>query len=970
MNKLIKINYNILILTLCAWNLSCQRQPVEKSIPPVESIKQENIKIKTFPLSQDIKLFQWPNTNAEVLLHQTSDIFLFAEGLMELGRLSDRQILSDLGHKTISSFYAHPDNYTSYNMDRTNWVKIAFGIKDISECSKDMREYSECLQHNGRETILLEGPPQYLETKSPNEYTTYQDDGHNHKLPIEGGVAYQFQTELIKPMITYIECHFNKQQLYSFYNNLNFNINCQDLMLCQQADQTSCEEVDRHYSDLLLLLEEPPQVSLPFTSLLTANNEIVRSNILSFSMDYLTKDSQQSQKDALVQIQNRIEDFKSFLISTQSSMLTDNYLTSDNVVIENINAIISEIEILQQNINIATQEADSLSFLENLNTSLQNLFSDLPISPPILNEMNQAVELFRNLPKDQPILNLLLSQPVRKLIILREFANRLNENLLGIAKIVKDTIISGLQQQIAPENIYDVIHLEARSIVADRILNEEYQEESMLPGIEFSNIQMTKKGDQIAFVPTNSKLSFTTNGLTLGTAMSVLAERLKGLSHYEKKFYDNYNHYPLLFSLFNKSLSMVGHYILDKPEGEDRYREVLPTSFFRPINRASTQDRDTNVKIYNYYGQEDEEGIQPGYFAIPDQLALKHDKPFTVDLEKMQEPMLATAIAQAEMIRGASKMLVYLRPDRQNDYNEGMGQITVTEQVKEVVFPKLSVFNLHLGIAGVNLINLQRQGLNIYDLSGQATDVRQWDWEAIAEDGSENPKALMASIHDVREGVHSILNHIDTINMARLMMANEEFIHAVKDLDTENIDNISQIDRNNYKKVSDGIIQLRKLNLGLKFFITTKLQKEEGCFVDNYDVQTKRSGHTMSFDTQVQTLMALVQFYKEAMEITEENGPQGYLLKTSILNAFNCLQEKFFDRENLYYVARQGEDERANLREITDFLRLLYKLEVIVENEADIKQSLDDLRSSLILIYIRQITPLYQTLYQMFVMNP
>ena len=564
--------------------------------------------------------------------------------------------------------------------------------------------------------------------------------------------------------------------------------------------------------------------------------------------------------------------------------------------------------------------------------------------------------------------------------ILEELANGINNILPSVPTMIKNIIISEIEGNIDPDNIYNVVFNEARGQARYKI----FKNKATLPGVEFSNVKMVRESNDVISFSIDEDSSLITDGLTLGTAMSAVAERLKQIEIFEAELYNESKNYQPLFSLFNKSLIMVGHHqLVNKNDDRKTYGEVVPTSFFRPFYFTGNQTREDSVNPYNYYGDEDDGKTQPGYFAIPERLVLEEGKAFAVDLANTQQGnMISTVASQAELVRGASKILHYLRPDKLSSYDETMGILNLatgtdndqtvgggSTGINQSLFPKSSFFNLHLGIAGIVLVNLRRNGIFIHTLEGESVTGNAF------EAGQEGVTPLLVSVHNVEEENYASLDSkVKTIDMARLMMATEEFMSAVKDLDKIDTPSLSEFSRRSYKTVTDGAIQLREVILGLHFSMMIELQREDGCFVETHDIvesrDIKASGGVYDvqdnsrifLDTQIQALLALTRFYRRSLEEAESDGPQAGALKISILEGFNCLTEKLFSSQNQFYVLEEGTDQRPSLRITTDILRLLYKLDFVVSDHTDWRQELNDLRTHWTEIYIEQLEPIKNAL--------
>ena len=88
---------NALAACLFILSLSCQQSPFEKGIENSDDTPSP-VTINMPPLGQEQgHLFEWSDTGSTVLLDKTADIFLFSEGLMELGALSYERYFTEMG---------------------------------------------------------------------------------------------------------------------------------------------------------------------------------------------------------------------------------------------------------------------------------------------------------------------------------------------------------------------------------------------------------------------------------------------------------------------------------------------------------------------------------------------------------------------------------------------------------------------------------------------------------------------------------------------------------------------------------------------------------------------------------------------------------------------------------------------------------------------------------------------------------
>ena len=909
----------ILIILLSILNLSCQRSVLEKPVNPINTIEFSSLTFNMPPL-EGINMST--DTSSDILFDHTADIFLFSEGLIELGRLSDREFFTELGHRVISRFYANSNNYTSYsfcdnssNYDDESpcdenesynndipYIGVAFGVKDVAK-------------HD----------PNFL--KEEHELPSY--DEHSH-----------------------LDCDPKKHGLEE----------------CDPNEYLTSSTIAGLYSSTMRGVRDYIENSQIFGSLESIDSALARVN-----------------SDPELLLTKCFEATGGFLEETISSILED---TSDiplevkSGAINAMRAVEEKIADLQSNLDVAIEQESS----QGIVNTFELFFGIKDINSILCSEDTASVDAHPLCESMDLVINLQTLDNLNMVqnfigwfrgTILEELANGINGILPSIPAMIKNIIISEIERDIDPDNVYNVVFNEARGQAGYKI----FKDKATLPGVEFSNVKMMRETDDIISFSVDEDSPLITNGSTLGTAMSALAERLKQMETFEASLYNESKNYQPLFSLFNKSLSMVGHYQLQlvNTNGDGiTYREVVPTSFFRPLRFTARQTREESVNPYNYYGDENDGKTQPGYFAIPERLILEEGRAraFAVDLASTQQGnMLSTVASQAELIRGASKILHYLRPDKPSSYDETMGILnlaigTDNDQaeasatgIDQSLFPKSSFFNLHLGVAGIVLTNLRRNGILIHTLEGESVSGNEF------QVGQEGVTPLLISVHDVEEEGNVLENEVKTIDIARLMIAIEEFVLAVKGLDKINTPNLSEFSRRSYKTTSDGATQLKEVILGLHFSMIVELQREDGCFVTNHNIVESRNiksnggvydienDSKILLDTQVQSLLALTRFYKRSMEEAEAepDGPQGGVLKRSILKGFSCLTEKLFNSQNQFYVLEEGTNQRPSLRITTDILRLLYKLDFVVSDHANWMQELSDLRTHWTEVYIEQL---------------
>ena len=109
-------------------------------------------------------------------------------------------------------------------------------------------------------------------------------------------------------------------------------------------------------------------------------------------------------------------------------------------------------------------------------------------------------------------------------------------------------------------------------------------------------------------------------------------------------------------------------------------------------------------------------------------------------------------------------------------------------------------------------------------------------------DNSDVPEGTyFASVHDVVEG-EDHFPYVRTLDMARLMIAINEFVSIAEEIQMEDIseDPAFCYAKKYIMEVKDSMELLHTVSYGLNFFMVSKLQREDGSFVSQYDVQERK----------------------------------------------------------------------------------------------------------------------------------
>ena len=512
----------MLLVCLSILSLSCEQSVLEKPVNPIDALDSDPI---IFNLPEDVKISA--DLSSNVLLDHTADIFLFAEGLIELGRLSDEEFFTELGHGVMLKFYEDKNNYTSYSFcDNSShqedqfpcskdevynndipYIGVALGVKDVAkQDSTYLHEEHEQLPSYGEHNHLDCDPNKHGEECDPNQYLTRETIAGLYSSSMKGTRDYIANVPL-------------------FESTLELPQDDQNLAVSFGVIQKFLEET------ISSIEEDPSDLSLEIKDGAISAIETVGEKI-----DTLRR----KLNIAIVQRDNQgiIDAFEDFL------------------GIEDI-----EDTSCPEDTPDLPEDIDPLC-----NSGLGNIITELKkLSGWRSNLVNFMVLLEDIESLENPYLNL-RSVSVYETYVVEKLTSSINNFLPQVPTEIQRMIISQIEGQIHPDNVYNTIYSEAKQQAKQKI----FKDKATLPGVEFSNVKMVRETNDIISFSIDEDSSPITNGLTLGTSMSALAERLKQMETYERGTYDMSSNYQPLFSLFNKSLSMVGHYQFLNTNGDGK----------------------------------------------------------------------------------------------------------------------------------------------------------------------------------------------------------------------------------------------------------------------------------------------------------------------------------------------------------------------------------------------------------------
>lgn len=447
------------------------------------------------------------------------------------------------------------------------------------------------------------------------------------------------------------------------------------------------------------------------------------------------------------------------------------------------------------------------------------------------------------------------------------------------------------------------------------------------PAIEYSDIQTVLNSENnIAFNKDNSSSGLKqTTASTWALSMPLALERLRNLQENNNNIF-GLKYKQILLSLINKSTSAIG-YIKDEKDPSNLYNGL-----FFPFDRSETTSN-PRIDIRTYYTDN-----QP-YFGIPDSMVVKNG--FEIDYDNSNASEIKTSVsAQADYIIAMTETLDFLRPDikhtangdkRFNSFDLSLGVKAIAveaigdEEIEPFsIFPKESVFLLHLGLVSVVFTNLKKKGTYLYNEKGE--------YKTLTIDDLQNADDIyMISISDVIDDEQS--DKIITKDISKYIIAIDKLLSFINSI---NIDNIN--DQNLKNTFNDPVFKeskdlMTKMMLGLGFLMTAKLQLPEGGFYDSYYLDTEFGEQTYSLDTQVHAIKGLLAVHNHRWESD--------LIKLVITDTYRTMNQKLFDEDLGFYKIDEKQKAMPDLNLTLETIQMLYELDGILPRE-----DLNDLRQN------------------------
>lgn len=249
------------------------------------------------------------------------------------------------------------------------------------------------------------------------------------------------------------------------------------------------------------------------------------------------------------------------------------------------------------------------------------------------------------------------------------------------------------------------------------------------------------------------------------------------------------------------------------------------------------------------------------YFAMPDRVVL--DGPIQRKLGPSQKDI--SIQSQAELLRGLSLMIRYLRDWETNAYDHTLGKVSIADyitdlpasEVNRALFPKEMMFSMAVANSAAILVNILKELTPVFLLSTQSRLI--WANE-FNFDQSHEDTTTMAGVVSLAGGVRAPV--VASRDVAKYILALTEFLRSSEGLDKTKSPVLREGADKGKGTPVDTLVEargkLRLLLLGLSNFLVHRMMSEDGGVITEFDLKTmKASTATRQFVDQIMVMRAL-----------------------------------------------------------------------------------------------------------------
>ncbi len=329
----------------------------------------------------------------------------------------------------------------------------------------------------------------------------------------------------------------------------------------------------------------------------------------------------------------------------------------------------------------------------------------------------------------------------------------------------------------------------------------------------------------------------------------------------------------------------------------------------------------------------------PHVFAVPDIFEVQNG----YQMNRSNLVLHVSMKSQADLLFGLSQFVRYLRDWETNNFDKTLGQVKISDVVKEPthddsleqpLFPKPMIFALGVGNASLILNNLLKDlsPLFLMDPAGPVL------WGNQLDSKNPNPPGAIAGLVDLDGKARGHI--VNAASIARFIVAISEFKQATDGVEKTSAPPLTQADGNGHKALDDLLKardMLRMLTMALSNLLTHQLMPDEtGGMAASYDLQIGTNSVT------AKTLLDQVYAIEALLRASEITGMEMY--KKASYGLYFNLNQNFWDEKLQFYVGNDVTRTRATPFEILTTLRILSDFQKQLAREPGYEESASQLQ--------------------------
>jgi hypothetical protein len=424
-----------------------------------------------------------------------------------------------------------------------------------------------------------------------------------------------------------------------------------------------------------------------------------------------------------------------------------------------------------------------------------------------------------------------------------------------------------------------------------------------LAGVEAARIAIdVRPGQAVKVAAIEAAESDTTTGAeAIGASLGLAAERWAlGLAKQDAKAYAR-----SFLEQSNKMLAIGGF----KTENGQPYSSIAvnvePFSVLKHLN----------VRTFP---------SNPLAFAVPDSLRVAQSSSGYQAV--IPNNRRVSAAGQAELLRGLSAMIRYLRDWERNEFDETIGGVAIgqlapelpAEEMTQKFLPKDMLFSLSVGNAAAILQNMTKKLTPVFvvDQSGREVWVDEVDLgsDSTSNSSTSSAPATMAGLVDIENGER--VETVRTADVSRFLLAIVDFLEATEGIEATKSSPLlvaSADGKRPLDLLTDARQQLRLLSVGMANFLSHEMQSEDGGFRARY---LRSTGEAVASEPR--------QLLDQVLALRALHRVGHYLdvpvYRWAALDGVKFLNQKMWDASAGFYRLEEGSTRSVDLESLTETL--------------------------------------------------